>query len=224
MSTNDAQAAGFVPAAPAAPTSRAIATELALARFLEKHRIGTVITDRIKALKTNSDDGMPLLAPGGTEIAHIAGRTFAMVTQPKIGYQLKVTDSAALQEWVEQKAPTEVARTITVEVKADEAERVMAALGELLGPDRANLTVEVRPAFLDLLGEAAAKNGVTVDPRTGEFVDLPGVKIVPTNPSPTVRFTPDAAQVIEDAYRANLFSGARLAAMLALPAAEKGDR
>ncbi|GAA2411640.1 hypothetical protein GCM10010404_81960 [Nonomuraea africana] len=221
MSTNDAQAAGFVPAAPAAPSGRAVATELAMARYLEKHRIGKVISDRIKTLKADADDGMPLLAPGGTEIAHIAGRQFATVTQPKVGYQLKVTDSDACVEWVEQQAPTEVARTITVEVKADEAERVIAALDSLLGPGRAQLTVEVRPAFLTLLTEAA-KNGVTVHPRTGEVVHIPGVKVIPTNPSPTVKFTDDAAQVIEDAYRAGLFGGARLAAMLALPAAD-GD-
>jgi hypothetical protein len=223
VSSNDVQAAGPVPAAPAAPSGRAVATELAMARYVEKRKLGDVIRDRIKTLKTTADDGMSLLAPGGTEIAHIAGRPFATVTQPKVGYQLKVTDTDALQAWVAEEAPTEVARTITVEVKAGEAERVLAALDELLGPGRAQLTVEVRPAFLDLLTQAAA-NGVSVHPRTGEFTDIPGVKVVPTNPSPTVTFTKDADQVIADAYRAGLFSGSRLASMLSLPAAEGGER
>ncbi|MFC4014586.1 hypothetical protein ACFOY2_45700 [Nonomuraea purpurea] len=223
MSTNDVKAAGSTPAAPAAPSGRAIATELAMARYLEKHKIGDVIKDRIATLKTSTDDGMPLLAPGGTEIAHIAGQIFATVTQPKVGYQFRVTDSPAFQEWVEQNAPTEVGRTVTVEVTGRETDRVMAALEKLLGPGRAQLTVEVRPAFITLLGDAAAKHGVTADPRTGEFVDIPGVTIVPTNPSPTVKFTPDADQVIAHAYRAGLFSGSRLAAILALPAAEGGE-
>ncbi|MFG6197739.1 hypothetical protein [Nonomuraea sp. JJY05] len=223
MSTNDVKAVGSVPA-PAAPSGRAVATELAMARYLEKHKIGDVIKDRIAILKATTEDGMPMLAPGGTEVAHIAGRAFATVTQPKVGYQFRVTDSPAFQEWVEQNAPTEVARTITVEVTEKEADRVMAALEKMLGPGRAKLTVQVRPAFVDLLGEAAAKHGVPVDPRSGEFVDIPGVKIVPTNPSPTVKFTPDADQVITDAYRAGLFSGSRLASMLALSAAENGEQ
>ncbi|MGW2222848.1 hypothetical protein ACWCSD_48310 [Nonomuraea sp. NPDC001684] len=223
MSTNDVQAAGLAPAAPAAPSSRAIATELAIARYLEKRKVGPVITARIAKLKAKADDEMPLLAPGGTEIAHIAGRQFATVTQPKVGYQVKVTDPPKYQEWVEENAPTEVSRAVTVEVSAKEADRVMAALDELLGPGRAQLTVEVRPAFHTLVTEAA-KHGVTANPLTGEFVDIPGVKVTPTNPSPTVTFTPDADQVIEDAYRAGLLTGTRLAAILALPAVEGGER
>lgn len=156
-----------------------------MARYLEKRKIGSVIKARIETLKTTVDDGMPLLAPGGTEVAHIAGRPFATVTQPKVGYTLRVTDAAALQEWVEQEAPTEVSRTVSVEVKTSEVDQVMAALESLLGPGRASLAMEVRPAFLTLLDDAA-KNGVPVHPLTGECVDLPGVKVVPTNPSPTV--------------------------------------
>ncbi|GAB2468517.1 hypothetical protein GCM10027187_40900 [Streptosporangium sandarakinum] len=224
MSTQHTTAAGSAPAALAAPSARSVATELAMARYLEKHKIGGVIRNRITTLKTTTDDGMPLLAPGGTEIAHIAGQIFATVTQPKIGYQFRVSDSPAFQAWVERNAPTEVTRTITVEVTAKEAGRVMDALGELIGPGRATLAVQVRPAFADLLAEAAAKHGVTVDPRSGEFVDIPGVTIVPTNPSPTVNFTKDADQVIENAYRAGLLRGTDLASMLALPAAEDGER
>lgn len=224
MSSNDTQAAGIAPAAPAAPSVRTVATELAMARYLEKHKIGGVIKDRIKSLKTNTDDGMPLLAPGETATAHIAGRLFASVTQPKVGYLFKVTEQPAFQAWVEQNAPTEVERSITVEVRESEVEQVMAALDKLLGPGRAQITVQVRPAFVALLGEAAAKHGVTADPRTGEFVDIPGVKLVPTNPSPTVNFADDADQVIADAYRAGLFSGSRLASILALPAPEDGEQ
>ncbi|WP_043641367.1 hypothetical protein [Nonomuraea candida] len=224
MSTNDVQAAGSMPAAPAAPSSRAVATDLAMARYLEKRKVGKVITDRITTLKTVADDGMPLLAPGDTLTVYIAGRPFASVNQPKVGYQFKVTDSPAFQAWVEANAPTEVERSITVEVKESEAAQVMAALDELLGPGRAQITVQVRPAFVTLLAEASAKHGVTADPRTGEFVNIPGVALVPTNPSPTVKFMDDADHVIEDAYRAGLLTSRRLASILALPAAEDGEQ
>ncbi|WP_449060580.1 hypothetical protein [Planomonospora algeriensis] len=214
------------PVPAAVPSRRTLATALALARWLEKHRIGKVIGAQIAALKADEGDGLPRLAPGTSEVAHIAGRTFATVVQPTPAVQVTVTDQRAYTDWLEKEFPSEVTRTVHVEVTAEETDRVLAALADVLGPGRAHVVAEARPAFLKVLTDAAKTGGgsTAIHPRTGEEMTIPGVEVTTTKPSPTVNFTKDADRVIEQAHREGLLGGAHLAAMLALPAAEGGEQ
>jgi hypothetical protein len=121
--------------------------------------------------------------------AAFGGRVAAWVSLPKPAVRASVDNEARFLAWVKKHLPEGV-ETV-----------------EIVRPD-------TRKAFLEA---AKANGGKWLDTETGEFVEIDGVTVGISDPAPRVEMTPDAAEVIGEAWRAGFID---VGEMLALPAPE----
>uniref|UniRef100_UPI003F49159C hypothetical protein n=1 Tax=Streptosporangium sp. CA-235898 TaxID=3240073 RepID=UPI003F49159C len=203
---------GVRPAA-ARPSRRDIAGRLAKRRLLAE-RLADLCAADVALLKAAQRDGQPWMCAGDKEQVYLRGQHIGHVGMPETGYALAIVDADAFYQWLTDEYPTEVMWKVELT-----SEQFLAFRAQQTSKSAAELpaTPSVRPAFWKVLTEGA-KTGQTVHPRTGEVVDIPGLMVKPTNPSPTYSKIPGVKhpQMARAAHSGDL-SAADVAALLDLP-------
>lgn len=185
-----------------------LAQRLLLVKFL---------TDTLGKLR--KDELLPQSAgemPAGSRLpVMFGGRHAGWALMPAASTSVTVTDEKKLLAWAEQNYPAKVRTAETVKVDDD----LIAFLAEHY-PSALEKRRQVEPAWVGDITTSLKEHGYHITMTGEKLTDVPGITVSESSPAPRVNLTPDAAEIIGNAWRDGDIP---MAELLALPAAAGGE-